>query len=158
MMIWVHNLSIQWDVRLREITAVLSRRSRTVGHLIGYQKASFCSYPDSKDHGAPGGPHVGSMNLAIRVWMPMFVADAMVFLLRKLSWSCIEFRILTSGSMMTSSNGKFSALLGLCAWNSPVTGEFPAQRPVTQSFDVFIDLRLKKRLSKLPWGWWFETS
>ena len=43
---------------------------------------------------------------------------------------------------------KFSALLAICAGNSPVTGEFPAQRPVTQSFDVFFDLRLTKRLSK----------
>ena len=41
--------------------------------------------------------------------------------------------------------------------NSPVTGEFPAQRPVTQSFDVFFDLRLNKRLSKQSRGWWFET-
>ena len=49
------------------------------------------------------------------------------------------------------------ALLALCAGNSPVTGEFPAQRPVTQSFDVFFDLRLNKRLSKQSWGWWFET-
>ena len=32
----------------------------------------------------------------------------------------------------------FSALLALCAWNSPVPGEFPSQRPVTRSFDVFI--------------------
>ena len=38
-----------------------------------------------------------------------------------------------------------------------VTGEFPAQRPVTRSFDVFYDLRLNKRLSKQSWGWWFET-
>ena len=37
----------------------------------------------------------------------------------------------------------FSALLALCAGNSPVTGEFPAQRPVTRSFDVFFDLRLE---------------
>ena len=37
----------------------------------------------------------------------------------------------------------FSALLDLCAGNSPVTGEFPAQGPVTQSFDVFVDLRLE---------------
>ena len=42
----------------------------------------------------------------------------------------------------------FSALLALCAGNSPVTGEFPAQKPVTQSFDVFFDLRLNKRLTK----------
>ena len=34
--------------------------------------------------------------------------------------------------------------------------EFPTQRPVTRSFDVFFDLRLNKRLSKQPWGWWFE--
>ena len=51
----------------------------------------------------------------------------------------------------------FSALLALCAGNSPVTGEFPAQRPVTRSFDVFFDLCLNKRLSKQMWGWWFET-
>ena len=34
----------------------------------------------------------------------------------------------------------FSALLAICAGNSPVPGEFPAQRPVTRSFDVFFDL------------------
>ena len=41
--------------------------------------------------------------------------------------------------------------------NSLVTGEFPAQRPVTRSFDVLFDLRLNKRLSKQWWCWWFET-
>ena len=51
----------------------------------------------------------------------------------------------------------FSALLTLCAGNSTVTVEFPAQRPVTRSFDVFFDLCLSKRLSKQSWGWWFET-
>ena len=51
----------------------------------------------------------------------------------------------------------FSALLAICAGNSPVPGEFPAQRPVTRSFDIFFDLRLNKRLSKQSWGWWFET-
>ena len=51
----------------------------------------------------------------------------------------------------------FSALLAICAGNSPLNGEFPAQRPVTRSFDVFFDLRLNKRLSKQSWGWWFET-
>ena len=29
----------------------------------------------------------------------------------------------------------FFALLALCVGNSPVTGEFPSQRPVTRSFD-----------------------
>ena len=51
----------------------------------------------------------------------------------------------------------FSALLALCAGNSPVSGEFPAQRPVTRSFDVFFDLRPIKRLCKHSRGWWFET-
>ena len=51
----------------------------------------------------------------------------------------------------------FSALLAICAGNSPVPGEFPAQRPVPQSFEVFFDLRLNKRLSKQSWGGWFET-
>ena len=32
----------------------------------------------------------------------------------------------------------FSALLAICEGNSPVTGEFPAQRPVTRSLDVFL--------------------
>ena len=51
----------------------------------------------------------------------------------------------------------FSALLALCAGNSPVTGEFPVQRPMTRSFDIFFDLRLNKQLSKQSGGWWFDT-
>ena len=52
----------------------------------------------------------------------------------------------------------FSALLAICAGNSPVTGEFPAQRPVTRSLDVFFDLCLNKRLSKQSWGWLFDVA
>ena len=51
----------------------------------------------------------------------------------------------------------FSALLAICEGNSPVPGEFPTQRPVTRSFDVYFDLRPNKWLSKQSWGWWFET-
>ena len=51
----------------------------------------------------------------------------------------------------------FSALLAICAGNSPVTGEFPQQRPVNRSFDVFFALRLNTRLSKQWRGWRFET-
>ena len=32
----------------------------------------------------------------------------------------------------------FSALLDICAGNSPVTGEFPAQKPVMGSFAAFL--------------------
>ena len=30
----------------------------------------------------------------------------------------------------------FSRLLAICVGNSPVTGEFPVQRPITRNFDV----------------------
>ena len=52
----------------------------------------------------------------------------------------------------------YSALLALWTGNSPVTTEFPSHRPVMQSFDVFFDLPLNKRLSKQSWGWWFEMQ
>ena len=52
----------------------------------------------------------------------------------------------------------FSALLAICAGNSPVPGEFPTQRPVTRSFDVYFDLHPNKRLSKQSRGWWYETQ
>ena len=51
---------------------------------------------------------------------------------------------------MTSSNGNIFRVTGHL-W------EFPVQRPVTRSLDVFFDLCLNKRLSKQSWGWWFET-
>ena len=50
----------------------------------------------------------------------------------------------------------FSSLLAICAANSPVTGEFSTQRPVTRSFDLFY-LHLNKRLIKQWWCWWFGT-
>ena len=56
--------------------------------------------------------------------------------------------------MMTSSNGNIFRVTGHL---SLVTGEIPAEKPVTRSFDVFFDLRLNKRLRKQSWGWWFET-
>ena len=52
---------------------------------------------------------------------------------------------------------KISALLAICAGNSPIPGEFPAHRPVTRSFGIFFDLRLNKQLSKQSRVWWFET-
>ena len=50
-----------------------------------------------------------------------------------------------------------SALLVICAGNSPITGGFPAKGPVKRIYDAFFDMRLNKRLSKEKWGWWFET-
>ena len=40
----------------------------------------------------------------------------------------------------------FYAVLAIFAGNSPVTGEFPTQKPATRSFDIFFDLHLNKLL------------
>ena len=64
---------------------------------------------------------------------------------------------MTTILMMTPLNGTLSALLALYEGNSPVAGEFPSQRPVTRSFDVFFDLRFNKRLSKPSRRRWFVT-
>ena len=50
--------------------------------------------------------------------------------------------------MMTSSNQTIFCVTALGDGDSPVTSEFPSQRPVTQSFDVFFHLCLNKRLRK----------
>ena len=50
----------------------------------------------------------------------------------------------------------FSMLQALCEGNPLVTGGFPSQGPGTQSFDVFFDLHLNKRLSIQSRRWWFE--
>ena len=55
--------------------------------------------------------------------------------------------------MMTSSNGNIFRVTGPLCREFTGPGEFPTQRPVTRSFDVFFDLRPNKR----PWGWWFGT-
>ena len=40
---------------------------------------------------------------------------------------------------------------------APCEVRFPSERPVTQSFDDFFYMRLKKWLSKLWRRWYFET-
>ena len=74
-----------------------------------------------------------------------------------LFYSILFYLSLTRPSWWRHQMEKFSALLAICAGNSPVSGEFPPQRPVTWSFDVCFDLGLSKRSSKQSWGWWFET-
>ena len=48
----------------------------------------------------------------------------------------------------------FSALLAICAGNSPAPVNSPHKG---QSRGAFLDLRLNKRLSKQSWGWRFGT-
>ena len=60
-------------------------------------------------------------------------------------FSCLHTAYpLNYAHMMTLSNGNFFTLLALYAGNSPVTGEFPSQRPVRRSFDALFDVRLNK--------------
>ena len=73
-----------------------------------------------------------------------------------LSWFvkyCLSFYIyprwrLRVICMMTSSNGNIFRVTGPLCGEFTGPGEFPAQRPVTRSFDIFFDLRPNKRLSK----------
>ena len=58
---------------------------------------------------------------------------------------------------MTSSDGNIFRVTGPLCGHSPVTGEFPAQRPVIRSFVVFFDLCLNRRLSKPSRHLWLET-
>ena len=60
----------------------------------------------------------------------------------------MHIQFLISLLMMKSLNGNIFRVTGHL---------FHTQMPVTQSFDVFFDLRLNKRLSKQSRGWWFET-
>ena len=89
-----------------------------------------------------------NMQYIMTYWRNRFIRYLKLY-----SWYVfIDIFIIASLAMMMSSNGNVFRVTGhLC-------GEFigPAQRPVTRSFDVFIDLRLNKRLSKQSWGWWFE--
>ena len=62
-----------------------------------------------------------------------------------------------SHCMMTSSNGNIFHVTGPLCGECTDPGEFPAQRPVTRSIDIFFHLRLNKRLSKQSRGRWFET-
>ena len=55
--------------------------------------------------------------------------------------------------LMTSSDGNIFRVTGPLCGEFTGPGELPTQRPVTRSFDVFLDLRLNKQ----SWGWWIET-
>ena len=86
----------------------------------------------------------------VMIWT-FFLLDSPVRGIKRLS-------VDSKHTMMTSSNGNIFRVTGPLCGEFTGPGEFPTQKPVTRSFDVFFDLRLNKRLSKQPWGWWFETT
>ena len=55
-----------------------------------------------------------------------------------ITWWHISSHIIDLVSWWHHQMETFSVLLAICMGNSPVTGEFPTQRPVMRSFDVFL--------------------
>ena len=107
--------------------------------------------PDTMDHATI---EVRAWVSNLQLWVKM---HAIAYPCDALSPFAYAYSVGYTSSWWRHQMETFSALLALCDGNSPVTGEFPAQRPVTRIFDVFFDLRPNKRLSKQSWGWWFET-
>ena len=80
-----------------------------------------------------------------------------IYLLPAYAFNALMVTSLSIGSWWRHQMETFSTLLALCVRNPPVTGESPSQRAVTRYYDVFLDLRLKKRLSKQSRRRWLET-
>ena len=93
-------------------------------------------------------------------WARVSVLNDALWDMERVLWDlwdwCIGSSPVSFITMMTSSNGNIFRVTGPLCGKSTGPGDFPTQRPVTRSFDVFFDLHLNKRLSKQPWGWWFE--
>ena len=106
--------------------------------------------------------HTGFRKLLF-LFRPINCISSTIFCIHYIPWNIhmvlfhlFGYIIVMAYSMMTSSNGNIFCVTGPLCGEFTGPGEFPIQRPVTRSFDVFFDLRLNKRLSKQPWGWWFE--
>ena len=87
--------------------------------------------------------------------IPQFVWDVVIYhclryliLARKSSCRFALYCFVYITCMMTSSNGNIFRVTGPLCGEFTGPGEFPTQRPVTRSFDVYFDLRLNKRLCK----------
>ena len=64
------------------------------------------------------------------------------FEIEKYTWKVTSTSTIGVKAWWSHQMETFSALLAICAGNSPVRDEFPTQRPVTRSFDFFLfDLR-----------------
>ena len=92
----------------------------------------------------------GEHNALVLMWCQSIWSPSMKLCL----WWCPKH---CTENMMTSWNGNIFCITGHLRGKFTGPGEFPAQRPVMRSFDIFFGLRLNKWLSKQSWGWWFET-
>ena len=120
--------------------AVINLRPLSMKGLSCYKKAeTLQSYPWQTIHFLLAGFLImckTSLSQRMVAWLDWMIVNALAKLQNStqvLNSTSIHFSPWWRHQMET-----FSALLALCAGNSPVTGEFPSQRPVTRSFDVFI--------------------
>ena len=90
------------------------------------------------------------------IFGPYFINDIYDMVYCSGPWTSL-YRQVKILIMMTSSNGNIFRVTGPLCGEFTGPGEFPTQRPVTRSFNVFFDLGLNKRLNKHSCGWWFET-
>ena len=90
------------------------------------------------------GPEVNNPCSKVHTSLPLWV----------IHWNYISIDPFYHVIMMTPSN--IFRVTGPLWGNSSVTNEFPLQRPETQSFDAFFDLRLNKRSSKQSGRRWFQ--
>ena len=91
-------------------------------------------------------PHKILCKTALYLCCKLFILarmDAYVGFLR--NENMMEAIVSLAGAWWCHQMETFPALLAICAGNSPVSGGFPAQMPVTWSFDICFDLRLNKR-------------
>ena len=89
--------------------------------------------------------------IAVVIKDPVFIQSKNWPNVHRLGFSCEGTDISWRGETNSRWRHKmesFSALLAIYEGNSPVTSEFPAQRPMTRGFGVFFVLRLNKLLSK----------
>ena len=97
-------------------------------------------------------------NLPGSRWISLLLWSVHVFLATDYFHFMTQQYVITHvTTMMTASNGNVFRVTGPLSGEFTGPGEFPTQRPVTRSFDVFFHRRLNKQLSRQPRGWWFET-
>ena len=91
---------------------------------------------------------LNNMYLHRKKWINFNVTETSTLNLPGITESPLGLSHHTALSMMTSSNGNIFRVTGPLCGEFTGPGEFPTQRPVTRSFDVYFDQRLNKRLCK----------
>ena len=145
-----HAFDLRWNCHHGHAITKMSSKTRNLSHRIDKKWA---------DEALQISVSCIAKMLYLQHCLDYLIEIFMIILSDKANCSCLhrshhcEHAVLWWSHQMET----FSALLAICVGNSAVSGEFPAQRPVRWSFDVFFDLRPKKRFGKQSRGWWFET-